>query len=220
MPQVATAPRRLVLTCSCVARRRTRLAFPSPSCHPTNALLCSPPCQLCSPWLATAKPIWSPSKSRKRLAVVTSSSSTESEQEPPSSSVRVIVDHYHRSTSGLTTTSRSVARVRSSTTSTPSPPATSSLSCLHRPHTTIFSHCHETTVVSPLLPYHHRRVPLGPEFFPGTTMFGESPPAGRNRPVKLSYPVFISKPCTHCMHDPGSVVPHIRPKVFTDNQMS
>jgi hypothetical protein len=22
------------------------------------------------------------------------------------------------------------------------------------------------------------------------------------------------------MHDPGSVVPHIRPKVFTDNQMS
>jgi hypothetical protein len=22
------------------------------------------------------------------------------------------------------------------------------------------------------------------------------------------------------MHDPGSIVPHIRPKVFTDNQMS
>jgi hypothetical protein len=36
----------------------------------------------------------------------------------------------------------------------------------------------------------------------------------------LSYPVFIPKPCTHCLHDPGSIVPHIRPKVFTDNQMS
>jgi hypothetical protein len=36
----------------------------------------------------------------------------------------------------------------------------------------------------------------------------------------LSYPVFIPKPSTHCMHDPGSIVPHIRPKVFTDNQMS
>jgi hypothetical protein len=36
----------------------------------------------------------------------------------------------------------------------------------------------------------------------------------------LSYPNFIPKPCTHRMHDPGSIVPHIRPKVFTDNQMS
>jgi hypothetical protein len=36
----------------------------------------------------------------------------------------------------------------------------------------------------------------------------------------LSYPVFISKPSTHRMHDPGSIVPHIQPKVFTDNQMS
>jgi hypothetical protein len=25
---------------------------------------------------------------------------------------------------------------------------------------------------------------------------------------------------THRMHDPGSIVPHIRPKVFTDNQIS
>jgi hypothetical protein len=83
MPQVATAPRGLVLTCSCVARRRTRLAFPSPSCHPTNALLRSPPRQLCSSWPATSKPLRSPSKSRKRLTVVTSSSSTELDQEPP-----------------------------------------------------------------------------------------------------------------------------------------
>jgi hypothetical protein len=36
----------------------------------------------------------------------------------------------------------------------------------------------------------------------------------------LSYPVFILKPSTHRMHDPGSIVPHKRPKVFTDNQMS
>jgi hypothetical protein len=36
----------------------------------------------------------------------------------------------------------------------------------------------------------------------------------------LSYPVFMPKLGTHHMHDPGSFVPHIRPKVFTDNQMS
>jgi hypothetical protein len=36
----------------------------------------------------------------------------------------------------------------------------------------------------------------------------------------LSYTVFMPKPCTHRMHDLGSIVPHIRPKVFTDNQMS
>jgi hypothetical protein len=36
----------------------------------------------------------------------------------------------------------------------------------------------------------------------------------------LSYPVFMPKPSTHRMHDPGSIVPHIQPKVFTDNQMS
>jgi hypothetical protein len=30
----------------------------------------------------------------------------------------------------------------------------------------------------------------------------------------------MSKPSTHGMHDPGSIVPHIWPKVFTDNQMS
>jgi hypothetical protein len=35
----------------------------------------------------------------------------------------------------------------------------------------------------------------------------------------LSYPVFMPKPSTHHMHDPGSIVPHIRSKVFTDNQM-
>jgi hypothetical protein len=36
----------------------------------------------------------------------------------------------------------------------------------------------------------------------------------------LSYPVFTPKPSTHRMHDPGLIVPYIRPKVFTDNQMS
>jgi hypothetical protein len=36
----------------------------------------------------------------------------------------------------------------------------------------------------------------------------------------LPSPVSIPKPSTHRMHDPGSIVPHIRPKVFTDNQMS
>jgi hypothetical protein len=36
----------------------------------------------------------------------------------------------------------------------------------------------------------------------------------------LSYPVFMPKPGTHHMHDPRSIVRHIRPKVFTDNQMS
>jgi hypothetical protein len=32
--------------------------------------------------------------------------------------------------------------------------------------------------------------------------------------VSLPYPVFMSKSSTHRMHDPGSIVPHIRPKVF------
>jgi hypothetical protein len=36
----------------------------------------------------------------------------------------------------------------------------------------------------------------------------------------LSYPVFIPKSSTHRMHDTGSIVPHIRPKGFTDNHMS
>jgi hypothetical protein len=36
----------------------------------------------------------------------------------------------------------------------------------------------------------------------------------------LSYPIFTPKPSTHRMHDPGSIVPHKRPKGFTDNQLS
>jgi hypothetical protein len=36
----------------------------------------------------------------------------------------------------------------------------------------------------------------------------------------VSYPVFMPKPSTHRMHDLGSIVSHIRPKVFTDKQMS
>jgi hypothetical protein len=35
----------------------------------------------------------------------------------------------------------------------------------------------------------------------------------------LSYPICMPKPSTHRMHVPGSIVPHIQPKVFTDNQM-
>jgi hypothetical protein len=38
-------------------------------------------------------------------------------------------------------------------------------------------------------------------------------------PVLLSYPVFMPKPSIHRMHDPGSIVPHIWPKVFTYIQM-
>jgi hypothetical protein len=34
------------------------------------------------------------------------------------------------------------------------------------------------------------------------------------------HPVFIPKPSTYRMLDPGSIVSHIRLKVFTDNQMS
>jgi hypothetical protein len=37
---------------------------------------------------------------------------------------------------------------------------------------------------------------------------------------EVSYPIFMPKPSTYRMHDPGSIIPHIRPKVFTDNQMS
>jgi hypothetical protein len=37
---------------------------------------------------------------------------------------------------------------------------------------------------------------------------------------KVSYPVFMLKSSTHRMYDIGSIVPHIRLKVFTDNQMS
>jgi hypothetical protein len=36
----------------------------------------------------------------------------------------------------------------------------------------------------------------------------------------MSYPIFMPKPSTHRMYDPGPIAPHIRPKVITDNQMS
>jgi hypothetical protein len=36
----------------------------------------------------------------------------------------------------------------------------------------------------------------------------------------MSYLVFTPKSSTHHMHDPGSIVPHIQPKGFTDNQLS
>jgi hypothetical protein len=35
----------------------------------------------------------------------------------------------------------------------------------------------------------------------------------------VSYPVFMPKLSTHRMHDPGSIVPHIWPKVITNYQM-
>jgi hypothetical protein len=38
--------------------------------------------------------------------------------------------------------------------------------------------------------------------------------------TELPYPVFMPKLSTHHMHDPGSNVPHIWPKVLADNQMS
>jgi hypothetical protein len=41
-----------------------------------------------------------------------------------------------------------------------------------------------------------------------------------NAIIVVSYPVFMPQPSTHRMHDPGSNVPYIRPKVLTDNQMS
>jgi hypothetical protein len=37
---------------------------------------------------------------------------------------------------------------------------------------------------------------------------------------RLSYLVFMPKLSTHRMYDPGSIIPHIRSKVFTDIQMS
>jgi hypothetical protein len=43
---------------------------------------------------------------------------------------------------------------------------------------------------------------------------------GGNGGWSMSYPVFMPKPSTHCPHDPGLIIQHIRPKVLTDNQMS
>jgi hypothetical protein len=44
--------------------------------------------------------------------------------------------------------------------------------------------------------------------------------AGAEKPWADANLVFMPKPSTHRMHDTGSIVPHIQPKVFTDNQMS
>jgi hypothetical protein len=46
------------------------------------------------------------------------------------------------------------------------------------------------------------------------------PISNYNQEEKMAYPVFMPKASTHRMHDPGSIVPHIRPKVFTNNQIS
>jgi hypothetical protein len=53
----------------------------------------------------------------------------------------------------------------------------------------------------------------------GAQFRGGSTTAARQR-SGMSYPVFTPKPSTHRMHGPGSIVPHIRPKGFTDNQLS
>jgi hypothetical protein len=55
---------------------------------------------------------------------------------------------------------------------------------------------------------------------PGRPMAMRQWPIWTSQPARMSYPVFMSKPSTHRMHDTGSIVPHIRPKVLTDNQMS
>jgi hypothetical protein len=49
-------------------------------------------------------------------------------------------------------------------------------------------------------------------------IYRDQPPMHRRQ--WMSYPVFMPKPSTHCMHDLGTIVPHIRPKVITDNQIS
>jgi hypothetical protein len=36
----------------------------------------------------------------------------------------------------------------------------------------------------------------------------------------MSYLVFMPKLNTHHMHEPGSIVPHVQPKVIIDNQIS
>jgi hypothetical protein len=72
------------------------------------------------------------------LALIWSSSRRTSKfTSPPSSSAQVAIDRHLLSTSGLNTTLRRTARVRSSITSTPSPPQTSGSS-------------------------HHRRIPSPP----------------------------------------------------------
>jgi hypothetical protein len=71
-------------------------------------------------------------------------------------------------------------------------------------------------------PYYHTVDSKEQQHF-AVTLFLCSPLHQSHRCIEgdqLSYPVFIPKPSTHRMHDPGSIVPHIRPKVFTDNQMS
>jgi hypothetical protein len=62
-------------------------------------------------------------------------------------------------------------------------------------------------------------VSLNPGFRGQILYFSTIIPSKINK-MGLSYPVFMPKSSTHRMHDPGSIVPHIRPKVLTDNQIS
>jgi hypothetical protein len=59
-------------------------------------------------------------------------------------------------------------------------------------------------------------------FLSRSELLGPWPPHSvphSHRPL-VSYPVFRLKLSTHRIHDPGSIVSHIRPKVFTDIQIS
>jgi hypothetical protein len=42
-------------------------------------------------------------------------------------------------------------------------------------------------------------------------------PMNYNVVALMSHLVFMTKPSIHRMHDPRSIISHIRPKVFTDN---
>jgi hypothetical protein len=55
----------------------------------------------------------------------------------------------------------------------------------------------------------HSNVPVIHHQHPGNTCLNP-----------MSNPTFTLKSSTHRMHDPGSIVPHIRPKVLTDDQTS
>jgi hypothetical protein len=65
---------------------------------------------------------------------------------------------------------------------------------------------------------------IDPMYLENVCQFVEEAKRHANRQNKndifLSYPVFTPKLSTHRMYDPGSIVPHIWPKVLTDNPMS
>jgi hypothetical protein len=123
---------------------------------PSNASALTPTSahQLCSPWPTTAEPpLCCPTRSKgapRCRAPPTPRSSPGHRLPKPSNRgscatvylrEELTVDHRHLSTFGLATTSRRTARVCSSTTSTPTPPMTFSLSGHRHPPAVIFPHC-------------------------------------------------------------------------------